>query len=189
MKLFDILFGRTRPVKSNLDRLFAMSTASITLKVNLQLEPSGQAGLCFRPLTSSRFKTAEEEMRQLVVRSARTSKTALHFSEDNYGFRWVVLEDPQIEDLVAVIHMVSLTLQEHRFGERLLAAVFKFTEKSRAVYWIYSYKRGTFYPLVPAPGERKRDHAMEMRLGALLEKELPIEKDTGRWYPLWGIPL
>ena len=24
---------------------------------------------------------------------------------------------------------------------------------------------------------------------SLLEKELPVEKDAGMWYPLWGIPL
>ncbi len=189
MKLFDILLGRTRPAKSRLDRLFAMSTASVTLQVNLQLDSSGRAGLCFRPLTSSHFNAAEKEMRQLVERAAGTSGTKVGFTQDSYGFRWVVLEDPQIEDLVAVMHMVSLTLQEHRFGEQLLAAVFKFLAKGRVVYWIYNYKRGAFYPLVPAPGERQRDHAMEMRLRALLEKELPMEKDTSRWYPLWEIPV
>lgn len=189
MKLLDILLGRTRPARSKLDRLFALSTASITLQANLELEPSGRAGLCFRPLTSSRFDSAEQEMRQLLERSAAASDTQVAFSRDSYGFAWLVLEDPQIEDLVALIHVISLTLQEHRFGEQLLAAVFRFSAKGRAVYWIYNYKRGAFYPFVPAPGERERDNALEIRLSAVLEKELPIEKDTRRWYPLWEIPV
>ncbi len=189
MKLLDILFGRTRPAKPTLERLFAMSTASVTLRVTLQLEFSGRAGLCFRPLPSSRFGAAEEEMRQLVEGPATDHKVDIRSCEDSYGFRWLVLEHPQVEELVALIHMSSLTLQEHRFGEQLLAGVFKFLEGERAVYWIYSYKRGTFYPFVPAAGERTRDTAMEMRLCALLEKELPIEADTSRWFPLWGIPV
>lgn len=189
MKLWDILLGRTRPVQSRLDRLFALSTASITLQANLQLETSGRAGICFRPLSSGRFESAQQEMRQLVELSARASGTEVGFSQDSYGFRWLVLQDPQLEDLVALIHVVSLTLQEHGLGEQLLAAVFRFSAGERAVYWVYNYKRGAFYPFVPAPGERQRDNSLEIRLAAVLEQELPIEKDTGRWYPLWEIPV
>jgi PspAB-like protein len=52
---------------------------------------------------------------------------------------------------------------------------------------VYLYKRGTFYPFAPMEGE-KRDNALELRLRALLEGELPIEQDLTRWFPIWGVP-
>jgi hypothetical protein len=85
--------------------------------------------------------------------------------------------------------LVSQTLQEQGLGRQLLAAVFKFLEGERAVYWIYNYKRGSFYPLVPGSAERSRDNAAELRLRSLMERELPVEPDLQRWYPLWEIPL
>jgi len=30
---------------------------------------------------------------------------------------------------------------------------------------------------------------MEFRLKAVMQKELPIEKDMAKWYPMWGMPL
>jgi hypothetical protein len=30
---------------------------------------------------------------------------------------------------------------------------------------------------------------VEMRLKSLIEKELPIEKNLEKWYPLWGMPF
>ena len=56
MKILDILFGRTQPVQSKLERLFAISTAYITLTAELQLQPSNRAGVCFRPLESGQFE-------------------------------------------------------------------------------------------------------------------------------------
>lgn len=190
MKFLDALLGRSRPVKSKLERLFAISTAQITLRLNVGLTTTGRAGICFRPLTSTRFRDAENELRDLTSIGAKSSKTAVSFTEDTYGFRWIVLQDEDFEDLVAAMHMVSLTLHEHGFGEQLLAGVFKYTfEDTRPVYWIYNYKRGAFYPQVPGQAERERDNAEELRLRSLMEKELPIEKELQRWYPLWGIPL
>ncbi len=189
MKFLDALLGRSKPVRSELDRLFAMSTAALTLKVNLGLESSGRAGICFRPLTAGRFAEAEEELRRMGGIGERATNTRITFQTDEHGFRWVVLEDPEIEDLVAAMHMISLTLEEHGFGDRLLAAVFKFFEKGRPLFWIYNYKRGAFYPLVPAGEGQQRDNPAELRLRSLLEGELPMEADLERWYPLWGIPL
>ena len=190
MNLFDALLGRSRPVRSKLDKLFAMSTAYVTLTVNLNLKPSGRAGITFRPVTSSQFDALQEELEDLLEVSRRETKSRIQTARDSYGFQWVLLEDEDFEDLVATLHLVSLTLQERGFGEQLLAAVFKFLEEDRPVYWIYNYKRGSFYPEVPRSEERReRDSAAELRLRAVMEKELPIEPELERWYPLWGIPL
>ncbi len=62
-------------------------------------------------------------------------------------------------------------------------------EDGGRIYWIYNYKRGAFYPFVPAPGTQARDSERELRLRAQVGAELPIEEELGRWFPLWDIPI
>jgi hypothetical protein len=188
-RFFDALLGRTRPVKSKAENLFAMSTASITLTVDLQLKATGRAGICFRPVASSRFDRIGDDLNDLLKVSGKESGTKFETVTDPYNFQWVVMEDGSFEDLVATVHVVNLTLEDGGYGEQLLASVFRFADsKGQTIFWIYNYKRGLFYPFVPT-GERRRDNAYELRLSAVMEHELPIEKDYERWFPLWGIPV
>ena len=102
----------------------------------------------------------------------------------------MVLEDPDFEDLVVGINVVSQALQDGGYGDRVLCAVFAFRDPhSDPVYWIYNYKRGSFYPFVPAGGDQRRDTERELRLKAQIGNELPIEAELERWFPLWGIPI
>jgi hypothetical protein len=74
-------------------------------------------------------------------------------------------------------------------GERLLCAVFAFRDaQKRPLYFIYSYKRGTWYPFVPS-GDKGRATERELQLKAKVGTELPIEPELERWFPLWGIPI
>lgn len=188
-QFFDSILGRSRPVTSKVEKLFAISTAYLTLTVDLEEKPSGRAGICFRPVTSSRFNSMGDELRDLLKLSGKESGTSVETLTDPFGFQWVSLRDEKdFENLVATVHLVSLTLQDGGFGEQLLAAVFRFEGPTFPHYWIYNYKRGAFYPFVLA-GEHKRDNAAELRLSAVMERELPMEKDFERWYPLWGIPV
>ena len=65
------------------------------------------------------------------------------------------------------------------------------------IYFIYNYKRGHWYPFVPAPRRRRRRAAAtsersterELQLKAQMASELPIEPELERWFPLWGIPI
>ncbi len=67
--------------------------------------------------------------------------------------------------------------------------MFRFrTEGANDLHLVYLYKRGTFYPFAPLPGER-RDNELELRIRGIVARELPIEQDLSRWFPLWGIPL
>lgn len=56
--------------------------------------------------------------------------------------------------------------------------------KGTPVWWIYQFKRGAFSPFAPAGRGQERDNATEMRLRAIIEKELPIDPDLSRWYAL-----
>ncbi len=185
MGLLDTLLGRSKLPKSKPDKLFAMSTAYVTLNTNLSLTSNG-AGICFKPLEASRFMTAEIEIRELLQQSCKETNTQYSIKKDSYGYMWIVLNDPEFEDLVSTLYMVSDTLMEHNFGEQLLCAVFKFKNESE-VYWIYNFKQGKFYPFVPKG--KQRDTSYEFRLRAIMEKELPVERDVERWYPLWDIPV
>jgi hypothetical protein len=188
--ILDALFGQRKPVKSKLDQLFAMSTAATTLSVSLRLTPAGRAGVCFRPVSSAAFAGTQDDMRRLLASAGQEFGTTVTVQPDSYGFLWVLLADPEFEDLVTTIHVACLTLVEGGFGEQLLAAAFRFSSQDtiRDLYWIYNYKRGTFYPFAPS-GDTARDNATEIRLSALMERELPIEREMERWYPLWGIPV
>jgi hypothetical protein len=187
--ILDAIFGQRKPVKSKLDQLFAMSTASTTLTVNLRLQPAGRAGVCFRPVSSALFAGMQADMERLLASAGQEFGTKVTVQPDSYGFLWVLLADPEFEDLVTTIHVACLTLVDGGFGEQLLAATFRFRgEDGRDIYWVYNYKRGTFYPFVPT-GSRSRDNATEIRLGALMDRELPMEREMERWYPLWGLPV
>lgn len=185
MGFLDTLLGKSKLPKPKPDKLFAMSTAYITLGTNFSLVSKG-AGICFKPLEASRFMRAEIEIRELLAQSTKETNTQYSMKKDSYGYMWIVLNDPEFEDLVTTLYMVSETLREHEFGEQLLCAVFKFKDESD-IYWIYNYKQATFYPFVPGDN-KKRNTPYEFRLRSIMEKELPIEKDVERWYPLWDIP-
>jgi hypothetical protein len=187
--LADILFGRKKLKDASLERLFALSTAQVTLEVDLGLKPAGSAAVCFKPLSASEFVRAENELQQLLDVAAQDSGVRIRRVSDDFGFEWLVFEDPDFEDLVTTVHLVSSELKARGFDQQLLAAMFKFDGGKHAVYWIYGYKRGAFWPFVPMGKDQERDNAEELELKAKLEKELPIEQDLTRWLGLFDAPL
>ena len=59
----------------------------------------------------------------------------------------------------------------------------------KPMYLIYNYKRGSWYPFVPAPGDKQRNTERELQIKAATGSELPFEPELERWFPLWGIPI
>ena len=189
MGFLDVILGRTKPTKSKRDNLFAITTAEITLRNRYFCNHLGKAGISFKPVESSFFTNLDDEIRDLLKVSARSTGTDVSIREDSYGYKWVILEDPDFEDLVSLIYMIGETFADHGYGPSLLAAVFPFREGSKEFHWIYSFKRGRFYPFVPLPGNMQRDNSMGLRIRTWMEKELPIENQLEQWYGLWGIPF
>lgn len=190
MSVWDTLLGRTRLKKPNLDALFALPSAAVTLQAEAGLRPSGEGAVCFKPVTGQSFEALSRELEQLLQLDTRESGSRLRALDDEYGYRWIVLADPKLETLVTGIHLVNSTLEEHGFGPQLLCSIFGFSpaEGAGTVYLVYLYKRGTFYPFAPRTGEQ-RDSELEMRLRGIIRSDLPIEEDLTRWFPMWGIPL
>lgn len=190
MGFLDALFGGGRKLKAPApDRLFAMTTAQITLETGLGLKHRNVAGIVFQSIATSDFKEILAETNELIRGAAEDTGTEVEEATDEFGYRWVILRDPDFEDLVVSLNTVSSQLQGGGYGDRLLCAVFSFEEDGRPIHFIYNFKRGSFYPFVPAPGEKRRDNERELQLKAQIGPELPIEPQLERWFPLWEIPL
>jgi hypothetical protein len=191
MGFLDALLGRRKvagPAKT--DRLFAISTAYVTLQTSFDIHPRGVAGLVFQPLPTSDFAQIVRDMEEVVRSTGEETGTQLETSDDSFGYRWMILRDPDVEDLAVGVNAVSEALESGGYGDRLLAAVFPFEDASKKpVYFIYNYKRGAWYPFVPAPGEQARNVERELQIKAQIGTELPIEPELERWFPLWGVPI
>lgn len=187
MGIRDVLFGRKQLKEASREQLFALSTARITLEL-LGLKPGGAAAVVFKPLSAGEFAQAEADLRELLAAVAHDSGSRLERKGDDYGYQWLILHDEDFEDLVTGIHLVGGELADRGFSSQLLAAVFRFEDGAQPAYFVYGYKRGTFWPFVPT-GKNERDNAKELSLKAKIENELPIEPDLTRWFGLFGAPL
>ena len=189
MGLRDVLFGRKKLAAPARERLFALTTAAVTLQTELGLKTAGAGGICFKPLSAGEFVRAESDIEQLLDSVAAESGSKLERRDDSFGFSWVVVRDSDLEDQVTSVHALAQGLAEQGFGEQLLAAVFRFEGGKHPVYFVYGYKRGAFWPFVPTGEDQERDNAEELELKAKLEGELPMEQDLTRWFGLFDAPL
>ena len=188
MGLRNVLSGRKKLSEPKPDRLFALSTATVTLQTELGLRTAGKAAVTFKPLSSGVFDRVDNDIESLIKAAARSSGSEVERKSDQYGFEWLIVHDPDIEDQVTSVHAVASELTDQGFGSQLLAAAFLFDGGEHPVYFIYGFKLGTFWPFIPI-GDQKRDNATELELKAKLEKELPIEQDLTRWLALFDAPI
>ena len=217
MGLLDTIFGRTKPVRANLDALFSLPAAAVTLQVSAGLVPSGRAGVCFKPPAGQPFEQVQAELEQLLRMddsgsapsgtdapgapgapgSPVPAAPSVRHVGDKYGYRWIVVDGGAIDDLVTRVHVVHSSLEDAGWSTQLLCSVFGFTPAgatdvedavSKPMYLVYLAKRGTFYPFAPT-GEEERDNELELRIRSLVTNDLPIEGDLSRWFPLWDLPI
>ncbi|WP_336000764.1 PspA-associated protein PspAB [Halorientalis halophila] len=182
----------TRPADP--EDLFGMSTAYVTMAADLGFESVGCAALCFSSVDSTDFADAVDEVAAILEAGEAETGTVAEFQGDTHGYDWIVLEDDDVEDLLTSLHFAADTLVERGFGSRLLAALFPFRKAAgdalsgdapdRPIYWVYSFRRGAYYPFAPTGGH-ERDDAVEFKLASVLDGELDVEDDEGYWYPLW----
>ena len=182
------MFGRRKLAEPKEDKLFALSTAAVTLQTELNLKTAGVAAVAFKPQSSGEFRSAFDDIDKLTDAVAQQCGSEVERKTDEFGFDWIIVKDPELEDLVTTVHTLAGEMTAQGFGAQLLAADFKFEGGDRPVYWIYGFKRGAFWPFVPS-GEKERDNAMELELKAKLEDELPIEPDLTRWLALFDAPV
>jgi hypothetical protein len=190
MGFMDVLRGKRKLRQPTDDRLFAMSTAVVPMEEQ-GLKPAGTAAMVFQPLGTADFDSIVRDMEEVLSATGDETGTTIASRDDAFGYRWMVLGDPEFEDLVVGLNAVNGALRDGGYGDRVLAAVFPFTdERGRKILFIYNIKRATYYPFVEQPGNsQSRDNEAELRLKAQFERDLPMEQDLSRWFPLWGAPL
>ena len=190
MGFLDTLLGRTKPVQPNLDSLFSLPSAAITLEAASGLVPTGAASVCFRAAEGKAFADIEKDVRELLAMGAAADAPPVEVSTDSYGFTWLLIRRPpdQLEALVTDVHAVNSSLADAGFGPQLLCSLVCFAGKGgSALAIVYLYKRGTFYPFAPLRGET-RDNALELQVRGAIEGDLKIESELTRWFPVWGAP-
>jgi PspAB-like protein len=189
MGFLDALLGRRKLKGPAPDRLFAITTAAVTLDTSHGIRTRGSAAIVFQPLATEDFRQIATEMEEVVRGTGDETGTTLDTVDDTYGYRWMVFRDPEVEDLAVAVNAVSDALALGGYAERVLCAVFAFENAQGPIYFIYNYKRGSWYPFVPAAGEQQRSNERELQVKAQIGAELPIEPELERWFPLWGIPI
>jgi hypothetical protein len=187
--LFDTILGRSKPVRANLDALFALPTAALTLQSAGGLVSSGHAGICWKPPPGQGAADAQKEIAELVDENFRQTV-------DSFDYGWLLLDDPDLDTLVTKVHMANSTLQENGWGPQLLCSVFGFVPgpgapgDAKPFRLVYLFKRGTFYPFAPLDAEKEhRDTELELRVRTMVGVDLPVESDLARWFPMWDMPV
>lgn len=190
-KLLGILTGHVEPTPSQERGIFAAAQAAISLEAQAGYRFSGTAALVFRSREQGSFRRTEQEMSEILQALAESEGSRFSLREDRYHYAWLVVQDPEIEDALTLIHAAADTIQEAGFGFLLMCAVLVF-QGEQNLYLIHNYKSGKFYPFVPTDPQGRpgtRNNAEELRLAALLKGELPWEDDLTNWYALWDPPL
>ncbi len=192
MGLLDTILGRSKPVRPDLDQLFAVPSAALTLQAATGFVPTGLGSVCFAGVEGGTFARIQQDVRELLDADTAHGGIPVEFSRDSYGYTWLLARQPA-EDTAALVndlHAVNTLLQEGGFGPQLLCSLVAFRDdRDRPLALVYLYKRGTFYPFAPAPGSgEKRDNQLELQVRAALGDDLRVEKDLARWFPVWGAP-
>ncbi len=189
MGLFDSIMGRRKPARPDLDAIFGLPSAAITLSASLDYQATGSGAVAFRVPDGRAFAAVQTEIEELL---AVSGNPVVELTADQYGYTWLVVrtDPPDVGALVTHLHAVNLTLQDSGFGPQLLCAMATFVGPGeRPLAMVYLFKAGAFYPFAPMPGGgQARDTMLELQIRDLVRDELTLEADLSRWFPIWGAP-
>ncbi|MER5398755.1 hypothetical protein [Streptomyces sp. NPDC002599] len=192
MGFLDILLGRSKPAAPDLDQLFGLPSAAVTLQAAAGFTPTGTGAVCFASVEGGAFTQARQEAQDLLDADTGRTGPRVEPVRDEYGYSWLVSRraPDDLPALVSDLHAVNSSLEGTGFGPQLLCSVVGFEDAGqRRLGLVYLYKRGTFFPFAPlAGGGERRDNALELQIKAALADDLRIEQDLARWFPIWGAP-
>ncbi len=197
MGLFDSILGRKAPARPDLDQLFALPSAGITLEVELDFRATGTGSVAFRAPEGRAFADVRADVQALLDADGGPK---VELEVDAFGYTWLVVrtDPPDLAALVTDLHAVNSTLQDSGFGPTLLCSLAAFVDPDgRRLGLVYLFKQGTFYPFAPAVGPgttldgaavQRRDNLLEIQVRDLLRSDLRVEPETSRWFAVWGAP-
>lgn len=187
MGFLDGVLGRKKAVQPDLDQLFQLPAAAITLQAAMDFTPTGTGSVSFRAPEGRAFAEVQSEIQALLDASGGPKVESVR---DNFGYTWLVVRrDPlDIAGLVTDLHAINATLKDTGFGSTLLCSLVSFRNTAgRSLGVVYLFKQGKFYPFAPIT-EPKRDNILEMQVRDSLGVDLSVEPDLARWFAVWGAP-
>lgn len=185
MGFWDTLRGRTTPKAADLDALFMLPSAAITLQTAAGFSPTGLGAVCFRAAEGAAFTQTQTDVVALLDND---DDPDVEETTDGFGFTWLIVRQDTMSALCTDLHAVNTALESQGFGSSLLCSLVPFADASgRTVGLVYLYKQGTYYPFAPT-GENRRDNLLELQVRDHLAGELPMEPDLQKWLAVWGAP-
>ena len=193
MGFLDALLGRqARPRRRPPDRLFAMSTAYVTLETQHGIKHARRgrrsSSSRWRPPTSTQIVTEMEEvLRAPARRPARRSRRR----DDELR---LPLDDPARRRRRGPRRRHQRGQRRAR-GRRLRRPRARRRVRVRGRARAAACTSSTTTSAAPGTrscrprGEQQRDDERELQLKAQIGGELPIEPELERWFPLWGVPI
>ncbi len=154
MGIWDAITGRSRAKANNLDALFNVPNAAITLQTAAGLNPTGTGSVCFRSAAGAAFAETRDDVVELIRSDAQAPEVEV--TGDGFGFTWLVVRraPDDVTGLCTDLHAVNTSLEIQGFASGLLCSVIPFEDRSgRRVGLVYLYKQGTFYAFAPTAGD------------------------------------
>ena len=191
MGFLDSILGRSTPPPADLDVLFSVPQAALSLEV-AGFTATGLGGVCFRDSEGQVDDHVVGDAQKLITTDASVK---VELTDDAHGFRWLtVTRAPgDVSGLVTDLHAANSSLADAGFGSGLLCSTVIFTSPTGGpCALVYLFKQGSFYPFVPMAGQpstsRRRDNALELQMRGLVSDDVPVETKLDRWLALWGAP-
>lgn len=185
MGFLDSLLGRSKPAAPDLDQLFALPAAAVTLQSSTRFRPTGVGSVCFKAAEGGGFTGLREQVEQLLALDHGKYRA----QSDNFGFTWLVCTTAadDLEGLVTDLHAVNSSLVDAGFGAALLCTLIAFTDGTQPLGLVYLYKRGSWYPFAPTATNRRLTD-LELQIKSAIEQDLRVETDLARWFPIDNAP-
>ncbi len=187
MGWLDAVTGRRSHVTNNLDALFLIPSAVVTLQTAAGWTPTGRGAVCYRAAAGAAFAQTQDEFTALL--NDHPDAPHVEVSRDEFGFTWLVVSGSPDDtaELCTDLHAVNTSLEAAGFANGLLCSMVTFAGHGRTIGLVYLYKRGTFYAFAPT-GPHQRDNLAEIGVRDELAAELPMEPDMHKWLALWNAP-
>ena len=132
MGLLDVLTGRRKLAPPAPDRLFAITTAYVTLETSLAITTRGTAAIVFQSLATADFRTivtdAEAVVRATAERQRHRCGDLRRTTTASAGSCCARDRRGSFDDLVVGLNAVSTALEAGGYGDRVLCAVFAFSD-------------------------------------------------------------
>jgi hypothetical protein len=128
-------------------------------------------------------------MKEVLSGTGAEMGSSVETKDDEFGYRWMIVKDPDIEDLAVGVNAVNDALAVGGYNDRVLAAVFAFETLTTAPLSDLQLQARQLVPVRPRGRRQAAQHRARAADQGGDRAELPFEPELERWFPLWGIPI